>query len=75
MCLRAQGIDNNNCSAGRVRRERGLSDDDGGVDRGQGIYNASKGLETTAEAAGDRRRTKESTTTTDALTEEDEPED
>ena len=56
MCLRAQGIDNNNSGVGRVRRARGLSNDERGVGRGRGIYDASEGLETTAEAAGNRQR-------------------
>ena len=55
MCLRAEGIDNNEGGVGRVRRYKGLSDSDGGVGRGRGIRDASKGLETTTEAAGDRR--------------------
>ena len=53
--LQDQGIDNNNSSVGRVRRARGISDDDWGVVIGRVIYDASKGLETTTEAAGARR--------------------
>ena len=57
MCLRDQGIDDNDGSGGgRVRRDRGLSDNDGGVGRGQGISDASEGSETTTEAEGDRQR-------------------
>ena len=50
MCLRAQVIDNEGGGVGRVREARGLSDNDGGVGRGQGIENASKGSETMTEA-------------------------
>ena len=56
MCLRAQGIDNNDGDVGRVRRSRGLSEDNGGVKRGQGIRDASEGSETTTEVAGDIRQ-------------------
>ena len=56
MCLRAEGIDDDDSGVGRVRRAKGLSDSDGGVGRGQGIRDASKGLETTTEATGARRR-------------------
>ena len=56
MCLRDQGIDDGNGSVGRVRQARGLSDDGGGVGRGQGIYDASDGSEKTPEALGARRR-------------------
>ena len=51
VCLRAQFIDNDNSGVGRVRR---LINNDRGVFIGRGIYNVSKGLETTAEAVGDR---------------------
>ena len=51
VCLRSQGIDDNNGVVNRVRQARGLIDDDGGVRRGRGIYNASEGLETTIEAS------------------------
>ena len=55
--LRAQGIDNNdNGGVVRVRRAHGLSNNVGGVGRGQGIYDASKGLETTIEATLARQR-------------------
>ena len=53
MCLPAQGIDDNDGSVDRVRRELGLSDDRRGVYRGRGIDGAYEGLETTREAAGD----------------------
>ena len=56
MCLRAEGIDDNNGGVGRVRRAKGLSDDDVGVGIVRGIRDVSEGSETTAEAAGDRRR-------------------
>ena len=56
VCLQDQGIDDDNNSVGILRRGLGLSNDDGGVGRGRGISNASKVLETTTEAAGDRRR-------------------
>ena len=54
--LRAQVIDNNDGGVGRVRRSCGLSDDDRGVRRGQGICDAPKVSETTKEAAVARRR-------------------
>ena len=54
---------------------RGISDNNGGVGRGQGIYDAYEGLETTTEARGIGDRTKESTTTTEASEEEDEHKD
>ena len=50
MRLRDQGIDANNKGVGRVRRARGLSDDDGGVGRKRGICDASKVSETMTEA-------------------------
>ena len=58
MCLRDHGIDNDDGVVGRVRRSLRLSDNEGGVGRVQGIDDASEGLETTAEAAGDRRRSR-----------------
>ena len=51
MFLWAQGVDNNNNIVDRVRRGRGISNDEGGVRRGIGIDDTSEGLETTAEAA------------------------
>ena len=51
MCLQTQVIDNNDGVVDRVRRAHGLSDDYIRVVRGRGIYDASKGLETTMEAA------------------------
>ena len=54
VCLRAQFIDNDNSGVGRVRRARRLINNDRGVFIGRGIYDVSKGLETTAEAVGDR---------------------
>ena len=56
MCLRAQGIDDNDVGVGRVRRGCGISDNDGGVGRGRGICDVSKALETATESTGDRRR-------------------
>ena len=56
VCLQAQGIDDNDGGVGRVRQSGGLSEDDGGVGRGRGIYDESKGLETTTEAARARQR-------------------
>ena len=56
MCLRALTIDNGNGGISRVRRARGLSNDDKGVSRGQGIYDASEGSETTTEVEGARRQ-------------------
>ena len=47
MRLRAQGIDEDNGGVIRVRRARG---------RGKGIYNVSKGSETTMAAAGARHQ-------------------
>ena len=52
MCLRDKGIDNNDGGVGRVGRTCGLSNSDGGFSRGQGIDDASEGLERTVEAAG-----------------------
>ena len=56
MSLRDQGIEDDNVSIGRERRAHILSDHDGGVGRGRGIYNVYKGLKTATEAAGARRR-------------------
>ena len=56
MCLLADGIDHNDGGIGRLRRAKGLSDDDGGVFRGRGIRDASKGLETTTESAVARQQ-------------------
>ena len=58
MCLRVEGIGNDVGGVDRVRRATGLSDDDRGVGRGRGICNMNEGSETTAEAAGYRRRAK-----------------
>ena len=41
VCLRAQGIDDDDSVVDRVRRAWGLSKDDGGVNRGRGIYDVS----------------------------------
>ena len=51
MCLQAESIDDYG-SVGIVRRSKGISDNDRGVVRGQGIRDASEGLETTTEASG-----------------------
>ena len=56
MCLQADGIDKNDGGVGRVRRAKGLRNDDIVVGRGQGIRNASEGTEKMTEAAGDIRR-------------------
>ena len=56
MCLQAQGIYDNAGVVNRVRQSRRLSDDNGGVGRGQGIDNVSEESETTIEAAGARRQ-------------------
>ena len=56
MHLRDQGVDDDDGGVGRVRRARVLSGDNGGVSRGRGIYGASKGSETTTEAAVARQR-------------------
>ena len=56
MCLRDQGIDDDDGGVGRVRRARGISDNDGGIGRGRGINDASEVSETTTEAAGARRQ-------------------
>ena len=55
MCLQAQGTDNNDSGIVRVRRDHGISNDDGGVGREQGIRYASEGLETTAETTRARQ--------------------
>ena len=52
MCLQGQGIEDDG-GIGRVRRARGLSNDDEGVVRGRGIDDVSKGLETTTEASAE----------------------
>ena len=56
MHLRDQGIENDDDGGGRVRRADRISDENGGVGRGGGIYNASRVLETKTEAAVARRR-------------------
>ena len=56
MCLRAQSIDDDNGGGIRARWSHVRSDDEGGIGRGQGIDDASKVLETTTEAKGDRRQ-------------------
>ena len=58
MCLEAHGIDDNgggrSGGGGRVRKARGLSNDDRYFKRGKGIHGSSDGSETTTEAAGDK---------------------
>ena len=56
MCLQANRIDDDDGSIGRVRRAKGLSNENGGAGRGRGIRNMSEGSETKTEAAGDRQR-------------------
>ena len=53
MCLRDQGIEEDNNFVKRVRQARGLSNDDGGVCIRRGIYDASEGSDTMIEAARD----------------------
>ena len=48
--LQTQGIDDDNGVFDRVRRARVISDNDGGVGRGHGIYDVSEGSETTTDA-------------------------
>ena len=52
VCLRSQGIEEDNGGVGGGRWSRGLSDNDGGVGRGRGINDASEVLETMTEAEG-----------------------
>ena len=54
MCLQAQYIDDDNSGFGRVRQACGISNEDGGVGRGQGICDAPEGLEITTEAKWDQ---------------------
>ena len=59
MCLLDQGIDDANVVVDRARWSRGLSNDGGGFDRGQEVYDASNISETTTEASkiqGQQRR-------------------
>ena len=56
MCLRAEGIDDDDSDVVRVRQAKGLSDNNRGVGRGRLICDASKGSESMTEAAGARRR-------------------
>ena len=56
MCLQAQVIHDDASGVDRVRQALGLRKNDGGVGRGRGIDDASEVLETTTEAAGDRRQ-------------------
>ena len=56
MCLRTQGIDENDGGVGEGRQARGLSNNDEGVGRRRGIDDTSEGLETMTEATGDQRR-------------------
>ena len=56
MCLQAQVIDDDDGGLSGGIRDQGLSDNNGGVGGGRGIYDASELLETTAEAAGARQR-------------------
>ena len=56
VCLLAQGVGDNSNDVGRVRQARRLSNDDGCVDRGRRIDDASEVLDTTTEAVGARRQ-------------------
>ena len=77
MCLWVQGIDDNGGSIGRVRQAHGIRDDDRGVGRERGVYDASEGLDTTTDVTriqGRRQRLQrrddrpgELVTTTEAL--------
>ena len=51
MWLRSEGIASDGNKIGRVRRSKGLCDNDGGVGRGSGIRDAFEVLETTTEAS------------------------
>ena len=51
VCLQAHGICDDSGGVNTVRQARGISNDDIGVGRGQGIDDAYKGLEKTAETA------------------------
>ena len=61
MCLRDQGIDNNDGGVIRVRQARGISDENRGVGRELGIDDASEELEITEEAIEDLGATTECT--------------
>ena len=52
MCLRDHVIENDDGDIGTVRQASELRNDNGGGDRGRGIYDASEGLYTTADMAG-----------------------
>ena len=56
MHLQTQYFDDDDGSVGRVRRARGISNNNRGIERGRGIYDVSEGSETTTDAAGARRR-------------------
>ena len=56
VCLRAEGIDDNNSGVGILGQAKGLSNNDEGVGRRRGIHNTSEGSETKTEAAGARQR-------------------
>ena len=66
MCLRDQGIENNDGGVGRVRWARGIRNNDGGVGIGWGINDASEGSEPTTEAAWIYDSPKKYTTTMEA---------
>ena len=54
VCLRAEDNDDDDGSVGRLRRSKGLSDDDRGIGRGRGVCDASEGSETITEVVGAR---------------------
>ena len=56
VCLRAQGIYNDDGGVSRLKQAHGIINDNGGVGRGQLIHDSSEGLETKMEAVGDRRQ-------------------
>ena len=70
MRLWDQGIDDNDGGAGILRRSRRLSNDYGGFGKIRGINIASKGSDSTTEAAGARRRAKKYMTTIEVSAEE-----
>ena len=56
VCLREEGIDDNNSGVGIVIQAKVISDHGRGVGTGRWIRDASEGSETMTEAAGARKR-------------------
>ena len=56
MCLRSHRVHDDDGGVNGGRRAHGISDDNGGVGRGRVIDEASEGLETMTEVAGDQQR-------------------